>query len=87
MILMSVHDVAGRLAVSVDTVRRIIKRGELRHSRAGIQIRVSEQQLQAYLHREQPSEPARKPRLQTIYTHTPEPNWEALKSKKTRKAV
>jgi excisionase family DNA binding protein len=44
-----VAEVAERLAVSTKTVRRAITRQELRVHRLGRQIRISEEDLQAFL--------------------------------------
>lgn len=49
--LLGVVEVAERLALSTKTVRRAITRQELRVHRLGRQIRVSEEDLQAFLAR------------------------------------
>nr|WP_237180370.1 helix-turn-helix domain-containing protein [Roseomonas haemaphysalidis] len=49
--LLSVVEVATRLAVSTKTVRRSITQGDLRVHRLGRQIRISEEDLQAFLAR------------------------------------
>lgn len=89
MKLMSVLAVADRMDVSPETVRRLVRNGDIQHSRVGIQIRISEQQLQAYLHRE-PAQPETKGKrgLQTVYTApAAEPNWAAFNTKHRRKAA
>ena len=48
--LLTVREVAERLAVSEKTVRRLIERGELPVLRVGVQIRVDAAQLEAWLH-------------------------------------
>ena len=49
--LLSVAVVAKRLAVCTKTVRRTIERGELRIHRVGRLVRVSEEDLAAYMAR------------------------------------
>jgi excisionase family DNA binding protein len=49
--LFSINKTAERLDVSVRSVRRWIKAGELRSHRLGGQLRISEDDLQAYLAR------------------------------------
>jgi excisionase family DNA binding protein len=49
--MLSVVEVAARLAVSTKTVRRSITQGDLRVHRLGRQIRISEEDLQAFLAR------------------------------------
>jgi len=47
--LLSIPAVAGRLDVSVPTVRRLIRRGELPALRVGSQIRIDPYELEAWL--------------------------------------
>ena len=47
--LLTVSDVAERLRISVKTVRRQVDQGELRIHRIGRQLRVSEQDLEAFI--------------------------------------
>ncbi len=47
--LFSVAEVAGRLGVSVKTVRRMLDRGDLPGHRIGRLLRVGESDLEAYL--------------------------------------
>lgn len=47
--LLTVSDVAERLRISVKTVRRQVDQGELRVHRIGRQLRVSEQDLEAFI--------------------------------------
>jgi excisionase family DNA binding protein len=49
--MLSVKEVAERLAVSEQTVLKLIERGELATSRVGRQYRVAEADLAAYLER------------------------------------
>ena len=49
--LLTIDEVAERLKVSTKTVRRWIERGELRIYRLGGQIRVSEEDLLAFLNK------------------------------------
>jgi excisionase family DNA binding protein len=50
--MMRITEVASRLAISRDTVRRLIERNELRAARIGHQWRIEEADLQAYLVRQ-----------------------------------
>ena len=47
--LLTIEQVAERLQVSTQTVRRLIKDGKLKAVRVGIQIRVREEDLQRFL--------------------------------------
>ena len=47
--MLTLKDVATRLQVCTKTVRRWIKQGSLRHHRVGRQLRVSEEDLAAFL--------------------------------------
>lgn len=47
--LLTVSDVAERLRISAKTVRRQVDQGELRVHRIGRQLRVSEQDLEAFI--------------------------------------
>jgi excisionase family DNA binding protein len=51
--LLPVPEVAYSLAVSVSTVRRLIRSGDLRAVRVGAQVRVSPSELAAYTGRDQ----------------------------------
>jgi len=51
-LFLAVGEIAERLRVSTKTVRRWIERGELRAHRLGRQLRVSDQDLSAFLHRQ-----------------------------------
>lgn len=47
--LLTVAEVAERLRVSIDTVRRRYREGKLKVTRVGRQIRISERDLQQFL--------------------------------------
>ncbi|HEU4329417.1 MAG TPA: helix-turn-helix domain-containing protein [Roseiflexaceae bacterium] len=47
--ILDVEDVAKRLKISVSTVRRLVREGELSAYRIGKQLRFSENQIQEYL--------------------------------------
>jgi excisionase family DNA binding protein len=49
--MLTVQEVADRLRVSAQTVRRLIEDGELIAHRIGQQLRIAEEDLQAYLDR------------------------------------
>lgn len=80
--LMGVKQLMHRLGVCDETIYRLCNSGQLAHSRVGKMIRVSEAQLQAYLHRNQTDFPAFErrtpaaPRTQRI-TRNAEPNWDS----------
>ena len=50
-LLLTIEDVADRLAVSTRTVRRLIEAGELAVHRIGRAVRIAEADLQSYLRR------------------------------------
>jgi excisionase family DNA binding protein len=47
--LYTIEEAAQMLKVSVDTIRRMIKRGELEVVKVGVQIRIKAASLQKYL--------------------------------------
>lgn len=47
--MLDIDGVAQRLGVSVATVRRIVKRGELRAYKIGGQLRFKEEEVEAYI--------------------------------------
>ena len=47
----TIDEIAERLRVSRDTVRRLIERGELRAMKIGSQWRIAEEDLDAYVRR------------------------------------
>ena len=49
--MLTLTEVAGRLGVSVETVRRLIKRGNLKAVKVGNQLRVREADLDDYIRR------------------------------------
>lgn len=49
--LLAVKDVAAELKLSPKTIRRLIKRGELRAHHLGRQLRVPEHEVVAYLNK------------------------------------
>lgn len=49
--LLTVDDVADQLRVSTKTVRRLIERGDLPECRIGHSVRVLDQDLTQYIHR------------------------------------
>lgn len=54
--LLALTKVADQLDVSVSTVRRLIRRGDLRACRVGYQIRIEEDELTTYLRSLTPAE-------------------------------
>lgn len=49
VLMLDIDGVAQRLGVSVATVRRIVKRGELRAYKIGGQLRFKEEEVEAYI--------------------------------------
>lgn len=49
--LMSREEVCEYLQISMDTLERILKRGEMQASRVGRQIRITEEAIREYLHK------------------------------------
>lgn len=47
--MLTLSEVAGRLNVSIETVRRLIKNGELRAIKVGNQLRVRVEDLEEYI--------------------------------------
>jgi excisionase family DNA binding protein len=47
--LFTIREAATMLKVSTDTIRRMIRRGELETTRVGVQIRIKASSLQRYL--------------------------------------
>lgn len=47
--MLTLTEVAGRLNVSIETVRRLIKNGKLKAIKVGNQLRVSEEALAEYI--------------------------------------
>jgi excisionase family DNA binding protein len=52
--MLSIDEVADQLAVSRDTIRRLVERGELKAVKVGAQWRISTADLAAYLERNTP---------------------------------
>lgn len=77
--LMGVKQLMHRLGVCDETIYKLCNTGMLEHFRVGKMIRVSEEQLQAYLYRSERQLSKYAPLYQRTQRLTPkaEPNWDA----------
>lgn len=69
--MLTVHEAAERLSVHPETIRRLIRRGELNAKKVGAVYRISEDDLEPT--RREP--PARAPREETFLSRFAQPEW------------